>query len=268
MGINVTEELLEKIDNYLKGLLSAEDSVEFEKKIQSDSQLKEIVIIQQGLFTINNNENSKKISKNNYSASIKHYKEQINDDENQKLLSIIKKAGENYNNKNKVSKKSLLKYSVAASIAILFSTFFYINSNNNLKNYYEANINWDELPSYTSKGNDSIINFTKGEKLFRDKKFEKAISTFNLIPTSNKLYPYSLLYIGASYEQLNQNEKALEIFEKVSKLQNFEEYSKGYWYQLLIFLKLDNKESAIKMRSLILKDSSNFNYEKVKSFEF
>lgn len=267
MGINVTEELLEKIDNYLNGLLSIEDSIEFEKKIESDPELKEIVIIQEGLFTIHNNENSKKLANNKSLKSIKHYKEQINKEENQKLLSIIKKSGENYH-KSKISKNSILKYSVAATVAILFSTLFYFNSSNDLENYYETNLDWNELPSYSSKGNDSLIIFTNGEKLFREKKFDKAIASFHSISKSNKLYPYSLMYIGASYEQLNQNQKAIETFKVLSEMSNFEEYSRGYWYQLLIYLKLNNKAKAQEIKALIIKDPNNYNYEKAKSLDF
>ncbi len=70
------------------------------------------------------------------------------------------------------------------------------------------------------------------------------------------------MYIGASYEQLNENERALVSFDKLTQLTDFEEYSKGYWYKLLLYLKLNNRQKALEMKAIILENKNNYNYKK------
>ncbi len=268
MGINVTEELLEKIDNYLKGNLSSQESLNFRKEIDTNPELKEIVLIQEGLFDINDYKFIKETNNSSTSEAINHYREQIKKDENQKLFSKIKEASEKYKQKNKTKKNKYLIYYVAASIALLFTTIFFLNSSSDLENVYKNYSNWDDLPSYVIKSDQNETFFSKGEQLFRSNEFAKSIEVFKTISPSDQMYPYALMYIGAAYEQLNENEKSLETFDQIIKRKNFIEYSRGYWYKLLVYSKQNNKEKAKEMKELILKNPDNYNYDKVKILEF
>jgi tetratricopeptide (TPR) repeat protein len=75
------------------------------------------------------------------------------------------------------------------------------------------------------------------------------------------------MYIGASYDKLNKNDNALIVFDKLSKSPNFDGYSRGYWYKLLIYLKEDKRDKAIEIKNIILKNNYNFNYEKAKKIK-
>lgn len=266
MGYSITAELLETIDNYLKGNLSKVEHLAFEKLMEENKELEEIVLIQRQLFAIHDFETTKNKLIGHSQKNLLYYKEQLRSKENQDLSAKIRKIGENYTKPKTSTQKNYLKYYIAASIALIFGTIIMLNSNTSLEDYYYDNVNWEELPSFISK-DQSLSDFTKGETFFKNEDYEKAIITFSSIKPDNELYPYSLMYIGASFDKLNKNDEALQVFDKLLTLQKFEEYSRGYWYKLLIYLKENNKDKAIEMRSVILKNNSNFNYEEAKNLK-
>lgn len=267
MGIIITAELLETIDNYLKGKLSEIECSNFEKQIKENKELEEVVYIQKKLFEINDFDTIDVKRSVDYNEDYNYYKQQVMKEENQVLFAKIREIGQKENQVKFGKKRAYLKYYIAASVAVFFSVIFLLTSNSSLENCYYENVNWDELPSFVSK-EQAVSDFTKGETFFKNNDFEKAILIFSTIQPTNELYPYSLMYLGASYDKLNRNDKALQVFDKLIKLQNFEEHSRGYWYQLLIYLKENNKGKAVEVRNIILKDDSNFNYEKAKNLKF
>ena len=265
MGSPITIEILEQIDRYLNGELSDSETVAFEKLIANDVLLQDEVKIQKHLFAIHNTTKMNLGEQEQDIATLALLKEKLKSTALQELSQKIRKAGQEHTSliRKKKSKTKYLYYTIAASIAIVFSaTLYFINASNGLNTYYQDNVNWEELPSFAVKGA-SENSFNEGETLFKKKDYPAAIASFSKIDTSNELYPYSLLYIGASYEQLNENEKALATFDKVTKLTNFEAYSQGYWYKLLLYLKIQDKQNALAMKTIILEDKNNYNYDKV-----
>jgi hypothetical protein len=256
----ITAELLETIDNYLKGILSEAENLAFEKQMKIDAELEETVKIQKQLFQLHDFNTIEIPTKKDNQEDLTHYKNQLRTKENIDLQNKIREIGINHTKTNSRIKKNYLKYYIAASIALIFGTFIFLNSNSSLESYYKENVNWEELPSFIDKGQTENY-FTKGEGLFKNKEYLMAIESFKKIDTNNELYPYALMYIGASYDQLNQNQKAINTFDTLSKLVNFQEHSKGYWYKMLIFLKQNKKEKALEMKNIILKDQNNFGYD-------
>lgn len=263
MGRVLTIEMLEKIDQYLKGTLDESEKHNFEQLLQEDEILREEVIIQKQLYktqdfgtitSLDNNKNAEELSK---------YKDKLRNKENVDLSNKIREIGRQHlEEKSKTKKKkNSSKYYIAASIAFLLTSIFLFNRSSNLENYYNDNVAWEELPSFVDKGNETS-NFTKGELYFKNKEYKEAILLFNTISPESELYPFSLMYLGASYDQLNENKKALESFNSLSKLHSFQEYSRGYWYSLLIHLKQNNKEKALEMKAKILENENNYNYKK------
>jgi hypothetical protein len=266
MGIIVTEELLETIDNYLKKDLSEKECSNFEKLINENKELEEIILIQKKLFELNNFDTNNIVRNLQFNEDYNYYKQLLTKEENQQIYAKIREIGRKKNYVINGNKRAYLKYCIAASIAVFLSVIFILTSNSSMENYYYDNVNWQDLPSFVSK-EQSLNDFTKGEILFKNEKFEKAILTFSCIKPDNELYPYTLMYIGASYDKLNKNDEALLVFDKLSKLPNFDGYSRGYWYKLLIYLKEDNRDKAIEIKSIILKNNFNFNYEKAKNIK-
>ncbi|MBL7885362.1 MAG: hypothetical protein JNJ52_01325 [Flavobacterium sp.] len=262
----MTIEIIEQINQYLKGTLPEDEKRLFEKKIAEDETLREEVIIQKQLFLLQGIETNDLPFDYDNQSDLLVIKNKLQSEEYQLLSAKIRKAGVEAKNKPTQHKNYWLKYAVAASIALVFGVLFYFNSQNSLENYYHENVNWEELPSFIEKGQ-SENDFSNGELLFKKGDYKKAIETFNKIESSNQLYPYSLMYIGASYDVLNENDKAIETFDLLSSLTSFQENSKGYWYKMLIYMKQNNKDKMLEMRSIILSDPSNFNYTKAKNLK-
>lgn len=270
MGRILTIEMLEKIDLYLKGVLDESEKYSFEQLLKEDEELREEVAIQKQLYKIQGFETTSFTEKNKNIEELSKYKDKLRSKEHVDISNKIKEIGRQHLEEklNVKKKKSLLKYYVAASIAIiLLSSILLLTVNSNLENYYESNVAWEELPSFLDKGNETS-DFTKGESFFKKEDYKAAISIFNMISTESELYPFSLMYLGASHDKLNQNEKALEAFNKLSELQSFQEHSRGYWYSLLIYLKQNNKEKALEMKAKILENENNYNYQKTLELDF
>ena len=68
------------------------------------------------------------------------------------------------------------------------------------------------------------------------------------------------MYKGAAYELTNKNDEAITAFNELIAQPNFEEHTKGYWYKLLVYLKLEDKENVEAMLAIILKDKANHKY--------
>ena len=266
MGSNLTIEKLDQIDQYLKGLLSETDHLAFEKLIIEDQELQTEVMIQKQLFEINGLPTVELPINTINEKEVLHYKQQLQSKDIIDLSTKIREIGQNHIQQKSKARQNYFKYYIAASIAIVFGTFLFFNSNSSLENYYTDNVNWEELPSFIDKGQPEN-DFTNGELLFKKGEYIKAIESFSKIDSTYELYPYSLMYIGASYDQLNENDKAIEAFDLLSKLTSFQESSRGYWYKMLIYLKQNNKEKALEMKNIILKNSENFNYNKTKNLE-
>lgn len=266
MGSYLTIENLDQIDLYLKNKLTNSERLEFEKLIVENPELQKEMIIQKQLFEINGLSTVDLPLNKANENDVLHYKEQLKSKDIIDLSSKIRKIGHDYINENSTAKQNFYKYYIAASIVIVFGAFLLFNSNSDLENYYTDNVNWQDLPSFIDKGQPEN-DFTKGEVLFKNEEYDKAIKSFEKISPTNELYPYSLMYIGASYDRINENEKAITAFNQLSNLKSSKESSKGNWYKFLLYLKQNNKEKALEMKSIILKDKNNFNYKKASDIE-
>lgn len=264
MGSNVTQEQLDQIDQYLKGDLSESEHLAFEKLIIENKELQTEVLIQKQLFEINGFSTVALPVQTVNEKEVAHYKEQLQSKDMVDLSNKIRDIGQHHIKNNSKPKQNYYNYFIAASIALIFGAFWIFNSNAGLENYYTEHVNWQELPSFIDKGQPEN-DFTNGEILFKKGDYKKAIASFKKIDADFELYPYALMYIGASYDQLNENEKAIEAFDQLSNLTSFQESSRGHWYKLLIYLKQNNKDKALEMKTIILKDAANFNYTKAKN---
>lgn len=261
--------LLEKIDLYIFNKLSKEERIDFEKLMNEDESLKEEVFIQKQLYSAFGNDSVL----NNPKFPLEETEKIQNELQSDKLKDIslkIKNAGIEFSQTRKIdhttnlkSKKTFsFKLSIAASISILIaSCIYYFMSQTSMNSYYNEYNDWNSLPSFSEQGSHEINLFLKGENLFQQQNFSDAIQAFEKTPHNTLYYPYSLLYIGACYERLDNNNEALKYFQKAASLSNFDEKSRAYWYQFLLYLKIEDKENAIRMQKIILEDDQNYNYK-------
>lgn len=259
MEISLTEELLEKIDKYITGKLIDSELNIFEKQLKESKQLQEEVTLQKQLINIIGQEKWHTIGDDKKNEELQKLKEKIRSEEYQLLSKKIRNIG-NLHVEKKSSFNLKYLYYAGAAMVVLMASIFTFNTNQPLDSYYTNYANWEELPSFVEKGtakNDFIV----GETYFKKENYTKAIESFNLLNTKSKYYPYSLMYLGAAYELINKDEAALQAFDKLINLKSFDENTKGYWYKMLIYLKLNNKEKVLEMISMISEDKGNYKYE-------
>ncbi len=266
MGTAMTIEIIEQINQYLKGTLPEGEKLVFEQKLAEDETLREEVIMQKQLFLLQGVETNDLPFSYDNKADLLDIQNKLNSEEYKLLSAKIRKASVEVKNTPTQRKNYWFKYAVAASIALIFSILLYFNNPNALENYYHENVNWEELPSFIEKGG-SKNDFVNAEILFKNKDYNNAIVLFKKLKPSDKLYPFALMYIGATYDLQNQNEKAIQTFQQLAALRSFEEYSKGYWFEFLMYLKQNDIQKAKEIRATILKDSNNYNYDTVKKIK-
>lgn len=261
---------LDLIDQYLRDTLSETEKKAFEKRIATEENLQEEIVIHQQLLAIHE-QKQVSLANSSYPKELALMKKKLREENYVKLSQKIKAIGKNQQQiaTHRLKRKKTVNwfYSVAASLVVLIGLFFIFNKPKDLPNYYENYVNWEELPSFTVKGDPEEL-FEKGEIFFKNKEYKNAVATLAIIEPEDKWYPFALLYLGASYDQLNENEKAIATFQKLASLTTSEEYSKGYWYQLLLYLKTNQKEKALEMKTKILANPNHYKYKEATELDF
>ncbi len=161
--------------------------------------------------------------------------------------------------------KSLKKYKtyfLIVGISIFSVTLSFSQQNTTYRSYYESNVDWTNLPSFYQEGRQQDA-FSKGETAFRKKAYKSAVAHFSAVKPSHQLYANSLVYLGASYDKLNQNDKAIAAFKQLTKQTSLYVITTGYWYEAMIHLKVGNKEKAIEALENV-KYKKHYRYETAK----
>ena len=263
MEHNIDQELLETIDAYIKGELKGDALLDFNKKLNERPELQEEVNLQRKLHsTLNESEMDWQLMD---SKSV-NSEQEINKEDYQLMSSKIKKVAQKYRKGEATKVISIWsrykKYAYAAAVfAILFISVNlfknFLSTDTHQYNYAQ----WiTELPAFAEK-TDDINPFIKAEQEFKNKNYKSAINLFSEIDSGSKYYPYSLMYMGASHDLLNENQKAIETFDKLIRLQNFEESTKGLWYKALIQIKIRGNTEAITTLKLLTGNKDSYYYD-------
>ncbi|WP_298419855.1 hypothetical protein [uncultured Kordia sp.] len=262
MASKLTEALLAEMHRYLNDEMNELERKRFEQKLANDEELKQELVLEKELREALHEDSDYNIFQNNQNnEELTKLKTKLRSDEYQQLSNAIKNVGTEYLEEKTVKPRTnYYKYAMIAAVLILFCGIYFSQVNTSLDSYYDANVNWSELPSFIEKGQQENL-FSQGELAFRASNYEEAISKFSKIESSHESYVFSLQYLGASYDILNKNEEAIATFQKLSKSGNSNEHSKGYWYETLIYLKMNNKEKTIISLKNLTKKSKNYKYK-------
>lgn len=261
MDIN-QEKYHDQIDAYLRDELSTEDRALFEQLLQNDPELLKEFKVHKELFA--QLDESAWIT-DAFTPDIEEVKEVENyfrSVEAKNLKDTIAKAQANYQKKNNTSflkNRLFLSVLAAASIAI-FVVLYTMNSNNADQDLYAVYSDWRDLPSLTSRSDESQL--AEGQRLFEQKKYNDSYILFKeYIKDKNELSPAVLIYSGLSALELDKYTEAISYFDQIINSDTIDR-SKGYWYKSLVYLKQNKKNAAIKVLEIILKDKENFNFDK------
>lgn len=264
MNPEFTDETYQKIEAYILRSMSQDEITSFEEQMNSDEFLKKEVLLQQSLHQSFNEKDWSIDQRADKLEELTKLTAQLSSDEYKKASQNITAASEAYfesiDKKNPQTKRfSFYKVGIAASILLLLSIPFFW-SGNTIGSQYEALAQWEDVPSIIEKGNAQNAA-VKGETLFRAHDYDKVVSHFS---TSDTLSPYSLMYLGIAYLELDNTEKALQTFDKLLDTKSIES-SRAYWYQLLAYVKEENKEKIKETLAIILSSEQNYNYKKALS---
>lgn len=227
-----------RIMNYLYGVMSSHDKIQFENDLKEQEDLKKELLLQQEIdYAI-----KKEMKVDKFKATLnKIHEEQID-----------KKAGKIINLQNKW-------YWAAASITIFSGTAIYslknhLQSNNNLfESYYQV---WK--PSVITRGQESE-QFSKGiVKEFEKGNFSEVIELLEAKQAVNSLDPKLLLLKGCAEMEIHDYDAAIETFALFDS-KDYTFYTEaGQWYQALCYLKNEELDKSIHILTILVERNTSY----------
>ena len=257
----------QEIEAYIQGTLSQEALAIFKEKLASDKILQEDVLLQESLRDSLGEKDWETLENDPTNKELQQLKATLKSDTYVQISTTIKEVGTDYKN-NPTNKKQdrhvYYRIAIAAVVLLLCALPFLINSQS--ESYYDQYANWENLPSLREKG-DSQSNLITGESLYLSQKYKEAIDYFeDTIAPNDPYYSYGLIYLGASYFQVDDLEKAHQTYDRLIATNTLQS-SYGYWYKLLLYLRVDNAEKAEEMLSLIVSNPDHYNYKEAKKIQ-
>lgn len=248
----------EIIERYLRKEMIDDERIDFEKKIAQDSDLKEQVGIYKALYSIEGTndtwleteENTELLEKE---VALFRSKETV------QFAKNLKK----YRDSNTKKKRPVFHLRLLSTVAaiVIIAIFIFYPKDVNLSSLYEEYHNWEELPSYISKGDADKDTYKTLESLFLKKEYQTIISQTDKIDSSLfEIDQQASLFVGVSYLELNQYKEALEVFDLLIQSNSLNAH-KGYWYKALTYLKQGDKEKAIDILMIISNNTSYYKHD-------
>ncbi|MCD2260455.1 CDC27 family protein [Psychroserpens luteolus] len=258
--MSLTENQIQQIEDYLKGKLSKEELLVFEKELETNSKLQEYLDIAKQMEVVYGDDNWL-FAQNKDSEDLKTMEGYLNSEEGQQAKFFFEKMKASNTPVRRI-KKSYVYIAIAASLLLLLTIPFVLNSNLSYDELYANYSDYSNLPSFVSRNNAAQNRLAEAEELFKNKNYKDALELFqsNLEASNNKGSIY--IYQGLSQIELQQYNHAEQTFNTLigSGLIDSE---KGYWYKALLYLKQDKKEESKAILNRIISESL-FNYEKAK----
>ncbi len=252
----MNDDQLKKIDQYLMKQMSSEELAIFEEQMSNDDLLrKEVELSKEMNHYLSDEEFSSTIPNNDFVNKTRAF---IKSDEAKQFKAKILEI-ENRKTIPKLSKKNnfLIAASIAAFIALI-SSFFFFNESNSQQLYAEF-YNQNDLPTFMKR--DGVVSTLKdGEMAFLDKDYKKATQLFTTyIDETENPDPNVFIFRGASNMMTNHFDYAISDFDKMI-ISNHIDHSRGRWFKVLTFLKMNDRASAIISLKKITESNSNFRY--------
>lgn len=257
-------EIEKEIELYLSGNMTPEQQLNFEKKMNSDLQLKQDVATYHEMQSFYDPQDWNTIDPKKQHNQIEAYETFLKSEKGQGIASSIKSAeNQHFQEKTPSGIKKWIWYgsSIAAILVIGFFIIFQITKTTDSIDLYAEYKNWEDLPSLTQR--DENTQLSKAEGFFRKEQYSEALSEFRnyKVEHTDELNPQVLIYIGIAELELDQNKSAENTFTKLLN-SNTLDAPKAHWYLALTYLKMNDRNKTMQELDKILKDSKNFNYKK------
>lgn len=263
--MNFSENILQQIEDYLNGSMTAEQIAAFKNQMNDNPELSEAVKINKELQLQYGDDNWNFIKDDKKNKDLNELESLLKSDDFKNKKKAIQSASDLYfkkgksKNSNKNKPKLYYLLAIAAALVIFFGIFLKDNSISNQEIYSDYS-SWDELPSLVSRSETNAVLLSTGENAFINKNYKLASESFgSYINSKPQVNPTALLYLGISQLELKNYNEALESFQKVIDSESLDK-SKGYWYKALTYLKMDDIDKATEQLQIIISDSLNYNY--------
>ncbi len=241
--MDMNQEITEKIEKYLQGLMSEEEKRDFENEISQNKDLKKEV--EQLSFVID---------------SIEHY----GDTELRKRLNRI------HNNISSqgpaivrfiVNNKIL---SVAASVIIVISMYFTIEYfSGSMFNSEKVYLTYYSTPVYNQVTRNVTGNTLQQAELFyKQKEYGRASKMFRKLTNQDADDLTSFFYMAICLHETGSDSLALIQFDKIIERNNPALTDDALWYSAMIYIKQDKAANARKYLERLATDESSFYHKK------
>lgn len=250
-----------KIEAYLGGNLSETERLQFEMELEQDPELYGAFEISKAInFHLSETDTQEVTPKDQ--AYIYELKNFLHSSEAQDIKQKLKAGEAHFRSNQNPATKFKFVWSIAASLVLFMGIAGYLFFNTNPSNLsiYEEYYSENDLPSLVSRG-DTSTSLSQGLTAFDRDDYRKAAVEFDRYLTNTlDPDPRVYLYLGASYSELNNTQKALEAFDALIA-SNSLDASKGLWFKALTLVKADQIPQAREVLVEITTSTSNYNYE-------
>jgi tetratricopeptide (TPR) repeat protein len=257
-------DLEKEIQLYLYGEMTSGEKMIFEEKINSDPQLQKDINTYQEMYAMYNDTDWNTTASTTKNSKVIAYEAFLKSEKGRAIANSIKNTERTYfeeKSTSDIKKWILYAVSVAAILIIGFFIVYQSSSAINGKSLYAEYKNWNTLPSLTLRDENTAL--ATAEKFFRGQNYQEALDRFLEYQQtqSEDQNPQIILYIGIAQLELDQDETAIQTFEKLLH-SNTLDASKANWYLALAYLKMNKIIKAKEKLQIIIDDSKNDQYEK------
>jgi tetratricopeptide (TPR) repeat protein len=236
---NSTSKTIKEIESFLDGELNEEARTSFiEELLENDGLRKEIRMVQE-INTALSEKSVIQLRDNLHRISGEVYQLQ------EKSVFSLKKG-------TATRKKAAI---VAAVVVITFgvSAFLQNSGNSDRKTYDRFYTIPESVTTYRSYPSNIKNDLNSGFEYYQKKDYTTALTYFLRVIESDTSYPAAQFYSGASYQNLEQFQKAIPHYDKVIKHNNNLFLEQATWYSALCQVGIGDKSSAISKLKEIVK---------------
>ncbi|TCI90202.1 tetratricopeptide repeat protein [Tenacibaculum sp. M341] len=251
------------IERFLNDQMDAKERALFLQEMSTNPELKETVELYQDMQTLYSEDDWKLEDATTKNTKIQESLAFLRSEEGEHIKKAIAKGADSYFAQEAKAPKIRKLILVASSIAamLLIGLFVFNTSETNTELYASYKNDWQELPSLTLRGDTN--DFSRIESLFKQQKYTESLALLEKFKEEKTDDPQILMYEGVLNLELNQQEKAIQIFNELIQKDTLDSY-KAHWYLALSYLKSDNTKQAKKELQFIINDGKNFKDKEAK----
>lgn len=257
------DELYKEIETYLGGDMSPEVMLRFEERIQGSEVLKKEVDLYDDLnHYLGKKRLNKDVPNNEYTKTLNDF---LESEEAKAVREKLDAAKKKYYHKKNFFNRNRHVFTASAAVILLMIVMriTVFPSNQSIDALYAEYYNANDLPSLVKRG-DSQSDLYNGVLSFQNKSYKEALVNFETYEnTSTEINTLMFLYKGMSYLELNENDKAIKAFKVVSNSNQLDS-SRGFWFEVLVYLKLEDKLKVKEALEKVISNPSNFKFKEAK----